>query len=138
LSDIVELDMNPEDNYRKKMMLMPVTYLTYQNSDRFGYHYQYVRNTLQLNMGDRVLANDSVGDPVFSEVGFYSNITETDWSWAPLVADFDNDSYRDIIVTNGFPKDITDHDFAAFREESGMIATKQQLLEQIPEADHYY
>jgi hypothetical protein len=133
LSDIIELDMNPEDNYRKKMMLMPVTYLTYQNSDRFGYHYQYVRNTLQLNMGNRVLANDSAGDPVFSEIGFYSDITETDWSWAPLVADFDNDTYRDMIVTNGFPKDITDHDFAAFREESGMIATKEQLLEQIPE-----
>jgi hypothetical protein len=133
LSDIVELDMNPEDNYRKKMMLMPVTYLTYQNSDRFGYHFQYVRNTLQLNMGNRILAGDSVGEPVFSEIGFYSNITETDWSWAPLVADFDNDSYRDIIITNGFPKDITDHDFAAFRQESGMIATKEQLLEQIPE-----
>ena len=133
LSDIIELDMNPEDNYRKKMMLMPVTYLTYQNSDRFGYHYQYVRNILQLNMGNRVLANDSVGEPIFSEIGFYSDITETDWSWAPLVGDFDNDSYRDIIVTNGFPKDITDRDFAAFREESGYFATKEQLLEQIPE-----
>jgi hypothetical protein len=133
LSDIIELDMNPEDNYRKKMMLMPVTYLTYQNSDRFGYHYQYVRNILQLNMGDRVLANDSAGEPIFSEIGFYSDITETDWSWAPLVGDFDNDSYRDIIVTNGFPKDITDRDFAAFRNDAGMFATKEQLLEQIPE-----
>jgi hypothetical protein len=133
LSDIIELDMNPEDNYRKKMMLMPVSYLTYQNSDRFGYHYQYVRNTLQLNMGNRVLDNDSTGDPIFSEIGFYSDITETDWSWAPLVADFDNDSHRDMIVTNGFPKDITDHDFAAFREEALLVATKGQLLEQIPE-----
>jgi len=133
LSDIIELDMNPEDNYRKKMMLMPVSYFTYQNSDRFGYHYQYVRNTLQLNMGNRVLENDSTGDPVFSEIGFYGDITETDWSWAPLVADFDNDSHRDIIVTNGFPKDITDHDFAAFRQQAYLVATKQQLLEQIPE-----
>ncbi len=133
LSDIIELDMNPEDNFRKKMMLMPVTYHTYQNSDRFGYHYQYVRNTLQVNMGNRMLANDSVGEPVFAELGFYSDISETDWSWAPLVADFDNDSYRDIIVTNGFPKDITDRDFALFREESGFIASKEQLLQEIPE-----
>ena len=133
LSDIIELDMNPEDNLRKKMMLMPVSYFTYQNSDLFGYHYQYVRNTLQVNMGNRMLANDSVGDPVFSELGFYGNVTETDWSWAPVVADFDNDSYRDIIVTNGFPKDITDHDFAVFRQETYMLASKQQLLEQIPE-----
>lgn len=133
LADIIELDMNPEDNFRKKMMLMPVSYLTYQNSDYFGYHYQYVRNTLQLNMGNRLLANDSIGDPVFSEIGFYSKLAETDWSWAPVVADFDNDSYRDIIVTNGFPKDITDHDFAMFREETSIFATKQQLLDEIPE-----
>src|SRR5687768_5278617 len=133
LADIIELDMNPEDNFRKKMMLMPVSYQTYQNSDYFGYHYQYVRNTLQLNMGNRILQNDSVGDPIFAELGFYSNVAETDWSWAPVVADFDNDSYRDIIVTNGFPKDITDHDFAAFRNEAYLVATKQQLLEQIPE-----
>src|SRR5688572_30076105 len=133
LADIIELDMNPEDNFRKKMMLMPVSYQTYQNSDYFGYHYQYGRNTLQLNMGNRILQNDSVGDPIFAELGFYSNVAETDWSWAPVVADFDNDSYRDIIVTNGFPKDITDHDFAAFRNEAYLVATKQQLLEQIPE-----
>jgi hypothetical protein len=133
LADIIELDMNPEDNLRKKMMLMPVSYLTYQNSDFFGYHYQYVRNTLQVNLGNIPKASDSINAPVFAETGFYSNVAETDWSWAPVVADFDNDSYRDIIVTNGFPKDITDHDFAVFREESQMIATKQQLLEQIPE-----
>ncbi|TAL51745.1 MAG: CRTAC1 family protein, partial [Chitinophagaceae bacterium] len=133
LMDIVELDMNPQDNFRKKMMLMPVSYQTYQNSDQFGYHYQYVRNTLQLNMGKRMMQNDTLSDPIFSEIGFYSGIAETDWSWAPVVADFDNDSYRDIIVTNGFPKDITDHDFAAFRQEAYLVATKQQLLEQIPE-----
>ncbi len=80
-----------------------------------------------------MLANDSVGEPIFSELGFYGNVTETDWSWAPVVADFDNDSYRDIIVTNGFPKDITDHDFAVFRQETYLLASKEQLLEQIPE-----
>lgn len=133
LSDIIELDMNPEDNFRKKTMMNAVSYQTYRNSDYFGYHYQYVRNTLQLNMGNTILQNDSIGDPVFAEIGFYSGIAETDWSWAPLVADFDNNSYRDIIVTNGFPKDITDHDFVAFRQETHLIATKQQLLEQIPE-----
>lgn len=134
LLDIIELDMLPEDNLRKKMMLMPVSYQTYQNIDRFGYHYQYVKNTLQLNMGNRILENGSIGDPIFAEIGFYSNVAETDWSWAPLVADFDNDSYRDIIVTNGFPKDVTDHDFAAYRNKAYLVATKQQLLEQIPEA----
>ena len=133
LADVIALDMNPEDNYRKKMMMNPNSYQTYQNSDYFGYGYQYVRNTLQLNRGPRVSQQDSIGPPIFSEISFFAGIAETDWSWAPVVADFDNDGYRDIIVTNGFPKDVTDHDFVAFRNESFSIASKNQLLEQIPE-----
>jgi hypothetical protein len=133
LVDLFELDMNPEDNYRKKMMLNAASYSTYQNSDRFGYQYQYVRNTLQLNRGPRVGGQDSVGAPVFSEIGFLSGIAETDWSWTPLITDFDNDGYRDIIVTNGFPKDITDHDFVTFRNKASALVTKKELLKQIPE-----
>lgn len=133
LSDVIALDMNPEDNYRKKMMLNPNSYQTYQNSDYFGYEYQYVRNTLQLNQGPRVKQNDSIGDPIFSDISFYAGIAETDWSWTPLVADFDNDGNRDIIITNGFPRDVTDHDFVAFRGTAYAVATKKQLLEQIPE-----
>ncbi len=133
LADVVALDMDPEDNYRKKMMLNPNSYQTYQNSDYFGYGYQYVRNTLQLNRGPRVGQNDSIGAPIFSEISFYGGMAETDWSWAPVVADFDNDGYRDIIITNGFPKDVTDHDFVGFRNMSYSVASKKQLLEQIPE-----
>jgi hypothetical protein len=133
LSDLVELDMSPEDNFRKKMMMNGNSYQNYRNSDHYGYQYQYVRNTLQLNQGPRVLGNDSVGDPVFSDVGFFSGIAETDWSWTPLVADFDNDGLRDLIVTNGYPKDVTDHDFIAFRKESFTVAPKKYVLEQIPQ-----
>lgn len=133
LMDVVVLDMNPEDNYRKKMMLNPNSYQTYQNSDYFGYGYQYVRNTLQLNRGPRLLGEDSVGPPVFSEIAYYAGMAETDWSWTPVVADFDQDGYRDLIITNGFPKDVTDHDFVAFRDEAFAVASKKQLLEQIPE-----
>jgi hypothetical protein len=132
LQDVFELDMNPEDNYRKKMMLNSASYRTYQNSDYFGYQYQYVRNTLQLNQGPGLKSNDSIGDPVFSEIGFLSNVAETDWSWTPMLADFDNDGYRDIIVTNGFPKDVTDHDFVAFREKALFLESKQGLLNHIP------
>ena len=133
LVDIVTLDMNPEDNYRKKMMLNPNGYQKYQNSDLYGYNYQYVRNTLQLNQGPRVGQNDSIGAPIFSEIGFYAGIAATDWSWTPIVTDFDNDGKRDIIITNGFPKDVTDHDFISFRNEAYQIASKQTLLAQIPE-----
>lgn len=133
LSDVIELDMNPEDNYRKKMMMSPNSYQYFQNSDNYGYQYQYVRNTLQLNQGPRVLQNDSIGDPVFSEIGFYSGISETDWSWTPLVTDFDNDGFRDIVITNGFPRDVTDHDFIAFRQTSYSVASKEFTLSQIPQ-----
>ncbi len=133
LADLVELDMNPEDNYRKKMMMGSNNYQIYLNSDLYGYQYQYVRNTLQLNQGPRLKSNDSIGDPVFSDIGFLSGISETDWSWCPLVTDFDNDGYRDIVITNGFPKDVTDHDFISFRSGSAQIASKEFTLSQIPQ-----
>ena len=133
LSDVVELDMNPEDNYRKKMMMGSNNYQMYLNSDLYDYQYQYVRNTLQLNQGPRVNSNDSIGDPVFSDIGFLSGISQTDWSWCPLVTDFDNDGFRDIVITNGFPRDITDHDFISFRQGSSSIASMQFTLSQIPQ-----
>ena len=71
-----------------------------------------------MNQGPRILENDSIGAPVFSEIGFMSGMAQTDWSWTPVVLDLDNDGYRDMIVTNGFPKDVTDHDFIAYRKQS--------------------
>ena len=132
LSDIIELDMNPEDNYRKKMMMNANKYVTFQNFIRYGFQYQYVRNTLQLNQGPALLENDSSGAPVFSEIGFMSGISQTDWSWAPLVTDFDNDGFRDIIITNGFPKDVSDHDFIAYREKASMKESPASIMKKIP------
>ncbi len=133
LADVVELDMDPPDNYRKKLFQGPNNYRSYQNTEYFGYQYQYARNSLQLNQGPRVNANDSIGDPVFSEISYFSGIEATDWSWTPLVADFDNDGYRDIIVTNGYPKDVNDHDFINFRSQATNLASKKMMLSQIPQ-----
>ena len=130
--DVVEVDMSPEDNYRKKMFLNPNNYFTYQNSDFYGYQYQYVRNMLQINQGPTIGENDSIRHPVFSDLGYFAGIAETDWSWTPLVADFNNDGNRDIIYTNGFPKDITDHDFVAFRQMANNLVSKKEMLQQIP------
>jgi hypothetical protein len=133
LPDVIELDMNPPDNYRKKLMTATTNYVTYQNFDTYGYQYQYVRNTLSLNRGPRLEDNDSLGAPAFSDIGFMSGISQTDWSWTPLVTDFDNDSYRDIIITNGFPKDVSDHDFVSYRQKSTHLLTPSELIRQIPE-----
>jgi hypothetical protein len=132
LADVFELDMFPENNYRKKMFMSPNSYQVYKNFDYYGYQYQYNRNTLQINQGPRLGQNDSIGDPVFSETSFLSGVSQTDWSWCPLITDFDNDSFRDIIVTNGYPRDVNDHDFTVFRAESYFIAPKKTILDQIP------
>jgi hypothetical protein len=139
LADVVEMDMDPEDNYRKKMLMPGYNYQNYLNNDSFGYQYQYVRNTLQLNLGPRVRTGDSAGEPIFGDIGYWSGISSTDWSWGPLVQDFDNDGFRDIIVTNGYPKDITDHDFNAFREQSFAYLSKKEVLSKIPQVrlKHY-
>ncbi len=132
LADVFELDMFPEDNYRKKMFMGSNSYQVYKNFDFYGYQYQYNRNTFQVNQGPRLGQNDSIGDPVFSETSFLSGVSQTDWSWCPLMTDFDNDGFRDLIVTNGYPRDVNDHDFTTFRAESYLIASKKQILDQIP------
>lgn len=132
LADVFELDMDPEDNYRKKMFMSATSYQTFQNFDIYKYQYQYNHNTLQLNQGPRVGQNDSIGVPIFSEIAFMGGVAETDWSWCPLITDFDNDGFRDIVVTNGYPRDVTDHDFMVFRNESYSVASKKQVLDQIP------
>jgi enediyne biosynthesis protein E4 len=129
LVDVFALDMLPEDNYRKKMLMMPNNYLNYQNNEQYGFQYQYVRNTLQLNLGKKPNSDQQI----FSEISLLANVAETDWSWCPLITDFDNDGFKDIIVTNGFPKDITDHDFISYKNESGNVTDRQELLSLIPQ-----
>jgi hypothetical protein len=132
LEDVLSVDMNPEDNYRKKKNMAGNNYFIHQNMLYGEFSFQYVRNTLQLNQGPRLNGNDSIGDPAFSEISFLSGVSETDWSWNASIADFDNDGYRDIIITNGYPRDVTDHDFAAYRRISAPYVSKQELIDEIP------
>ncbi|MEO6357354.1 MAG: VCBS repeat-containing protein [Ferruginibacter sp.] len=133
LPDVFTVDMNPEDNYRKKKNMNASNYYVYQNMEFQKIMLQYVRNTMQLNMGPVLNNNDSVGEPVFGDISFYTNTAETDWSWNPSLADFDNDGNRDLIVTNGYPRDVTDHDFVSFRNQSANIASKKQVIAEIPQ-----
>ena len=126
--DVLMVDMRPESNFRQKTMLQPNNYMAYVNNERYGYDYQYVRNQLQLYRGD----HPATGLPLFSDIGMYAGIDETDWSWTPSLADFDNDGLRDLIITNGFPKDITDHDFADFITEYYNYLSLDKILDRIP------
>ncbi|MEL7161963.1 MAG: VCBS repeat-containing protein, partial [Bacteroidota bacterium] len=125
--DLIALDMFPEDNPRRKAMMPPNNYTAYLNNDRFGYLYQFTRNNLQLRQG-----NAPDGTPVFAEVGMQAGVAATDWSWSPLAADFDNDGDHDLLITNGFPKDVTDRDFMDYNIQLGNLAPKDMLLAQIP------
>ena len=128
LADIFVLDMLPEENLRRKVFLQPYNYVSYLNNETFGYTYQHVRNILQLNQGQR----PDNGQLAFSDVSMFAGIHATDWSWTPMLADFDHDQFRDIIITNGFPKDITDHDFSDFMTMRGNFMSNEIPLQLIP------
>lgn len=121
--DIITLDMLPETNLRKKTVVVKNGYIVYINDYKYGYTHQYVRNMLQLNNGNMS----------FSEIGQLAGVHQTEWSWSPLFADVDNDGFKDLLITNGFPKDITDNDFISFRKKAGAYTPPKDMLEQIPE-----
>jgi enediyne biosynthesis protein E4 len=130
LLDFFVTEMQPWYNKRKKLFQGGSSYQMYLFYEQYKYEYQYTRNMLQLNRG----INPATGLPMFSEVGLFAGVQETDWSWTPLLADLDNDGWRDLYVTNGFPRDVTDHDFAEFRKgiESTLIS-RHELYERIPQ-----
>ncbi|MCE7066950.1 VCBS repeat-containing protein [Dyadobacter sp. CY326] len=141
--DIFQLDMLPEDNLRQKKMLAGQDYDRKEMSisDQYGYQLQYMRNMLQLNMGPVSNKNDGkAAAPMFSEIGLVAGISKTDWSWAPLIADYDNDGLKDIFITNGYRRDVTDRDFIQSKEDFSDFGTnnfKQQnaleLIRKVPE-----
>lgn len=125
--DLITLDMLPEDNKRQKLLFSPENYEHYNLFLRAGLHHQLMRNMLQLNMGDGT----------FSEIGQLAGVSTTDWSWAPLFADFDNDGFTDLFVSNGFLKDFTNLDFINYRNEylqNSKVTAEgiQDLIEKMP------
>ncbi|MDN3581613.1 VCBS repeat-containing protein [Mucilaginibacter flavus] len=102
--DIFTLDMLPEDNHRQKLLMGTDNYEFFNMNVKAGFYYQYMRNMLHLNNGNGT----------FSEVGQLAGISNTDWSWAPLFADYDNDGWKDLFVSNGFLRDYTNMDFLKY------------------------
>ena len=109
LPDVMVADMYPEDPVKQKNQ--PGHTNDYHDKlAREGFHHQLVRNTLQLN----------IGNGTFSDIAHYSGLAHTDWSWSTLFADFDNDGFKDVFVTNGIKKNIMDNDFAIYQLDSLM------------------
>jgi hypothetical protein len=104
LVDIYQIDMTPEDHFRRVVNVMPMRRETFNKSVEFGFHYQYMQNSLQINNG----IFDSI--PVYSNITLFAGTAYTDWSWGGTFLDLDNDGNKDLFVANGVLKDINDRD----------------------------
>lgn len=104
LYDIYVTDMLPETEQRTKSVMEFDNYDVFKLKQSRDFYQQYIQNTLQVNNGNNT----------FSEIAFYSGVARTDWSWATLIFDMDNDGYKDIFVTNGIIHDLTEIDFVDF------------------------
>lgn len=130
-ADILTLDMLPESNRRQRLLMADDNRSKLDLNLSSGFHHQTMRNMLQLNQG-----NGS-----FAEIGRLAGVATTDWSWSALLADFDNDGWQDLHVTNGYLKDYTNMDFISFMED--YVAKKGRLqradlrgiLEEMPASD---
>ncbi|HET9486929.1 MAG TPA: VCBS repeat-containing protein, partial [Chryseosolibacter sp.] len=127
--DIFVLDMLPEDNKRWKLTPRGNTFDEFQNGIRNGYEPQYIRNTLQLNNGNNT----------FSEIGQLAGVEATEWSWSALFGDYDNDGLKDLFITNGYGKDITNLDFIVYGDKNQSMGLdeasaqeRQKLLNELP------
>lgn len=103
--DIFTTDMLPKSNKRQKLLYGPENYEHYALMVLNGFYFQNMRNMFHLNN-----ANGT-----YSEIGQFSGISNTDWSWAPLFADFDNDGLKDLFITNGYYRDYTNRDFLKYK-----------------------
>ena len=131
LTDIFTLDMLPEDNRRQKLLIGPDNFAKFDLNIRSGFGYQYMRNMLQLNNGNGT----------FSEIGQLAGISNTDWSWSALLADYNADGLKDLYVTNGYTRDYTNQDFVKYMNDytqaKGRLMREdvQAIIEKMPASD---
>jgi hypothetical protein len=138
--DLVVVDMTPKDHIRNKVLMESMNPERFKYiSSKFGHNEQYMFNTLQMG----------VGGGFFSEVGKYSDIALTDWSWAALLADFNNDGNKDLFVANGFYKDTKNNDFKLYtqkyKDSTGITEFNEKVfndlskkLEQNPVKNYFF
>ncbi|MBI3134782.1 MAG: VCBS repeat-containing protein [Bacteroidetes bacterium] len=121
LPDIFTVDMASEDHVRSKKNMAGMSTKNFWYYVNVGHHYQYMFNALQLNLGDLH----------FAEIAQLAGLSKTDWSWAPLLADFDNDGYSDAFITNGYKRDVRDNDFQIYYSTQVKGASEQMNFEEV-------
>ncbi|MEZ0487411.1 VCBS repeat-containing protein [Fibrella aquatica] len=125
LTDIFTLDMLPEDNARQKLLIWPDNWQVYQAQLKNGFWHQNMRNMLQINQ------QTPSGSGHFAEVGQLAGVAATDWSWGALLADFDLDGRKDLFVSNGLGRDLTNADFTKYLSDQEQMQRGTSLLDQL-------
>lgn len=121
LLDLMIVDMTAEDNYRQKTNMASMNPKIFYEMTSAGFHYQYMYNSVQLNQGNNR----------FSDVAQLTGMAMTDWSWAILFADFQNDGLKDVFVTNGFRKEVRNKDWQIrYTDRLEVVAQMEDIKEQ--------
>jgi hypothetical protein len=119
--DIFQVDMDAKSNRRKKANMASMNPTLFWSTVNAGFHYQYMNNSMQLNIG-----TTDDGIPHFSDVSRITGTSSTDWSWGPIIADFDNDGNKDLFVANGTRREVNNNDY--FNNLKKVKLTKDSLL----------
>lgn len=120
--DFMSLDMLPETHYRQKTLMTSMRYDRYKQLEKYNYGRQLMRNTLFIQGTDQKMR----------DIGCYAGVDATDWSWSPLIADFDGDGWKDIFISNGYRRDLTDLDFMMYYDENvGRTSLPEDNVEEV-------
>lgn len=123
-ADIIQVDMMPENYKDRKLMSGGTSYGLFKEMRDQGFDYYYSKNSLQLNNGI-----DENGHLIYSEIGRIDGVAYTDWSWGALFGDYNNSGYKDILITNGYPKAVNNYDYLVNMYDTGMFGTEEEIIE---------
>ena len=121
-TDILQVDMMPEDYKERKVKSGIIDYQYFSTMRKKGYDHTYSQNSFQWHRGI-----DQMGNVVFSEIGRLAGVAYTEWSWAALFGDYDNDGLKDILVSNGYPKDANNYDYLTEVNDVRGLRTNQEI-----------
>ncbi|RLD71979.1 MAG: hypothetical protein DRI98_03540 [Bacteroidetes bacterium] len=126
--DMYTLDMMPKYYHKKKATINGFGYIYYINDAKYGYEHQYLRNMMHMHNG---LLDGKVLP--YSETGQMMGIYHSEWSWSPLFADYDNDGDKDLLIANGYPRDMTDKDWTRYKAEVfGHLTDYRHVIDKCP------